>query len=185
MKHSHMPTNRLLLVSWSGFTRGALAKVDAQGGRVEAVTPERVSTELDVGPKFMQEVQQQPRRIALVLRIDGQPQALEDVPLQAALFSNDDGTEVGSVGDLIQRLASLRGEQLSKDVYHHEERESLSHYTMVNDELESLGLSVEIGADRLPLLGLSVIGELTVAGHRWHGSSGGWAQPYSQSPTSQ
>lgn len=165
MKHSHMPTNRLLLVSWSGFTRGAVAKVDAQGGWVEAVTPERVPAKFVDGPKFMQEVRQQPQRIAVAFRVDGEPRALEDIPPQTALFSTDDRREVGSVGKLIERFSSLHGEQLVKDVYHHEERESLSHYTMVNDELESLGLSIEVGGDRLPLLGVSVIGELTVTGY--------------------
>jgi len=38
-KHRNLPTNRLILVSQSGFTKNALALVATQGGRVEALQP--------------------------------------------------------------------------------------------------------------------------------------------------
>ena len=39
-KHQDLPTNRLILVSKSGFTKQALVQVAAQAGRVQALTPE-------------------------------------------------------------------------------------------------------------------------------------------------
>ena len=39
-KHRDLPTNRLLLVSKSGFTRTALAAIEREAGRVQALTPE-------------------------------------------------------------------------------------------------------------------------------------------------
>jgi hypothetical protein len=42
-KHRNLPTNRLLLVSKSGFTRNALAAVDREAGRVQALRPELIT----------------------------------------------------------------------------------------------------------------------------------------------
>ncbi len=39
-KHERLPINKTVLVSWSGFTRAALAKVQATQGKAIAVTPE-------------------------------------------------------------------------------------------------------------------------------------------------
>ncbi|MER7680825.1 hypothetical protein [Streptomyces sp. NPDC096934] len=44
-KHRDLPTNRLLLVSKSGFTSTALAAIDREAGRVQALTPEVVLDE--------------------------------------------------------------------------------------------------------------------------------------------
>lgn len=41
-KHRGLPTNRLLLVSKSGFTRNALAAVGREAGRVQALRPELI-----------------------------------------------------------------------------------------------------------------------------------------------
>jgi hypothetical protein len=41
-KHRHLPTNRLVLISRSGFTKSALRAVTAEGGWVEALQPEIV-----------------------------------------------------------------------------------------------------------------------------------------------
>jgi hypothetical protein len=44
-KHRDLPTNRLLLVSQSGFSQSAQAAVDRQAGRVQAVTPEVIEVD--------------------------------------------------------------------------------------------------------------------------------------------
>jgi hypothetical protein len=41
-KHRGLPTNRLVLVSKSGFTRNALAAVGREAGRVQALRPELI-----------------------------------------------------------------------------------------------------------------------------------------------
>lgn len=43
-KHRYLPTNRLVLVSKSGFSKNALAMVAAEGGKVAAVRPEVVES---------------------------------------------------------------------------------------------------------------------------------------------
>ena len=42
-KHQHLPTNQLVLVSWSGFSKRAVRRVEAEGGSVLAATPEPVT----------------------------------------------------------------------------------------------------------------------------------------------
>lgn len=44
-KHRHLPTNRLVLISKSGFSRAALVAVSKEGGRVEAVQPNVATTD--------------------------------------------------------------------------------------------------------------------------------------------
>lgn len=41
-KHDRLPTNKLILVSWSGFTASARACATAEGGRISVLTPEQV-----------------------------------------------------------------------------------------------------------------------------------------------
>ena len=164
MKHSHMPTGHLLLVSWSGFSKGALAKVAAQGGRVEAITPE-LDDGIEVRTKFMQWIHTNPTRVGLRVRMDGGEPLLDHVPVRTALFLLADGTEVGTVGELIETFSKHQGEQFSKQVYYHEHRHSLTHYTTTNDSLEPLGLAIKVDDELIPMLGLHVIGELTIEGH--------------------
>lgn len=164
MKHSHMPTGHLLLVSWSGFTKGALAKVAAQGGRVEALTPER-DDGIEVRAKFMHWIRTSPTRVGLRVRMDGGEPLLGNVSVQTALFLLADGTEVGTVGEMIERFSRHQGERFSKQVYYHENRESLTHYTTANDALEPLGLAIKVDDELTPVLGLHVIGELSIEGH--------------------
>lgn len=44
-KHRDLPTNRLLLVSKSGFSRQALVAIEKEAGRVQALTPEIVEVD--------------------------------------------------------------------------------------------------------------------------------------------
>lgn len=44
-KHQHLPTNLLMLVSWSGFAAGAERTALAEGGRVVTTTPKRIEQE--------------------------------------------------------------------------------------------------------------------------------------------
>ncbi|MCP3782250.1 hypothetical protein NLX85_02545 [Micromonospora sp. A3M-1-15] len=44
-KHRNLPTNRLLLVSKSGFSATALAAVDREAGRVQALQPEMITVD--------------------------------------------------------------------------------------------------------------------------------------------
>jgi hypothetical protein len=166
MKHSHMPTGQLLLVSWSGFTDGALRKITAQGGRVEAITPQP-SDPVNLKAQFLQEIQTHPTRVALRVGGPSDERWIGEVPLNGAVYSANNGDEVGTVANLIGQLSNRaeEGERLSKDVYSHPDRESVSHYTARYDSLDELALTVDMEGDRLPVLGMEVVGELSVSGH--------------------
>jgi hypothetical protein len=66
-KHDRLATNRLLIVSKSGFTKRALAKVAASGGKVAAVTPADV--ELAAAPTlFVESYTMTAKDIVVVVR---------------------------------------------------------------------------------------------------------------------
>jgi hypothetical protein len=86
-KHRHLPTNRLVLVSQSGFAKNAIAAVAAEGGWVEALTPEPLRCEL------------------FLLRPDGQ-QVVVDALINKMVF-DDARLEVGTTLELTQEFLSL------------------------------------------------------------------------------
>ena len=87
-KHDRMPTNRLVLVSWSGFTAPALAKVESQGGRVVALTPEVIPDATSNFTPFYSEVSTTPESAFIVVRDDdGELLRVTDVPMTLNIYA--------------------------------------------------------------------------------------------------
>jgi len=106
-KHRHLPTNRLVLVSKSGFSENACKAVAAQGGWVEAVRPEVV--EVDGQPVvkrlFFDSVRLTPVNYYMrVRRPDG------EIVLTPGLANID---VYNTDGELIGPLAHLAGEAVN------------------------------------------------------------------------
>ena len=103
-KHDRLPTNRLLIVSRSGFTKRALTKVAASDGKVAAVTPTEV--ELATAPTmFVESYSMTARAIVLAVR-------KPDGDLLRVTLQHGDGIEVydedGDVGGSVEELIGYR-----------------------------------------------------------------------------
>jgi hypothetical protein len=83
-KHRDLPTNRLLLVSKSGFTRNALAAVALEADRVQALVPEVIEVEGDAlaNRRFLDTIRYQATGCRLHIRVgETEWQAVEGEPL--------------------------------------------------------------------------------------------------------
>jgi hypothetical protein len=131
-KHRRLPTNRLVLVSKSGFSKTALAAVEAEGGWVDAVTPEAVETDGQAIIKslFVDTVQLRPTGFRLsVPAPDGNPLAVPASPVD--IICDASGKELGSALELAKetlRLQWLRM-KLMADAHSHPERDLLESFT--------------------------------------------------------
>lgn len=110
-KHESLETNKLVLVSGSGFTKGARAKVAAQNGKVVALAPEEIEADPErvivsrlgvVVAKTMKIWP--PEELAILVRTpDGEvAQARVEDGDDAVIFTSD-GTEQGTISDEIRR----------------------------------------------------------------------------------
>lgn len=107
-KHRYLPTNRLVLVSKSGFTKTAIAAVDAEGGKVQAVTPEIVMVEGKPAIRsiWSDQIQMTPTMCRLqVFRPDGKL-LLVNVDLNHSVF-DDKAIELGNVYELVTETLNL------------------------------------------------------------------------------
>lgn len=130
-KHRTLPTNRLMLVSKSGFSPLALATVEKEGGWVVAVRsePVMVDGQLCVKSLFMDTIQRKPTAYRLyVLTVNGQ-WFEGDIPKDSAICDAN-GNELGAAEELVQetfRMPSLhRG--FAEDAHHHPDRDLLSAF---------------------------------------------------------
>jgi hypothetical protein len=110
-KHESLATNKLVLVSGSGFTKGARVKVDAQNGKVVALTPEEIETDPErvivsrLGIVVAKTVKiWHPEELVILIRLpDGEVvQAHVEDGDDAVIFTSD-GTEQAVVSDEIRR----------------------------------------------------------------------------------
>ena len=121
-KHRTLPTNRLMLVSKSGFSSLARATIAKEGGWVAAVTPEPVMVDgqLSVKSLFMDTIQLKSNAYRLyVLNPDGQ--FLEGNIPHASVICDASGNELGTAEGLakeIFHLPSLR-ERFGEAAHHH------------------------------------------------------------------
>lgn len=137
-KHSKMPTGHLYLVSWSGFTAGALRKVSSQGGRVVAMTPEELP-DAEVSQLWYEEVTPDAQTAAMVVRSQaGELVKVIDVPIDANLYVGPSHDEwLCTVKELINRLLNKdRGQELSAMAFHHPERENLTDFSLQLTKLD-------------------------------------------------
>lgn len=110
-KHERMPTGRLVLVSWSGFTKAALQTVERQGDRVAAVTPERIEN-AQATDVHLQQVQAPTDNVTLLVREEKGLVSFSGVPLRTAIYQAESGEEAGTIEELVNRVLNKSGEQL-------------------------------------------------------------------------
>jgi hypothetical protein len=152
-KHARMPTTKLVLVSWSGFTAPALAKVDRQGGRVVALTPEEVPN-VSVPSLFYLEVTSTQERAAVLVRNDDDTLTkVTNVPILLNLYSAADLDSFAfTLQDLVQRaLNEGGGRKLVGQAYEHDDGDSLTHFSIGMDNLDRFGVYAHDG-ERFRLL---------------------------------
>lgn len=136
-KHARMPTNKLLLVSWSGFSEPAHRKAAARGGSLVLLTPERLD-EASVPPLFMDEMTTTPTEVnVLAARPDGDLVTRSGLPGNARLYDaarNDVGTLADLVNLLIQRSPAYDHAHALED------KSSLHAVEIGHEDLAGLGL---------------------------------------------
>ena len=133
-KHMTMPTNKLVLVSWSGFSRGALAKINFLP-RVEAVTPTQVlgpdGTRRQSEALYVDQINLTAERVTVRLRSPaGTIGEFVHVGPDAGVF-DEDGAEVGAMGEMVTSFLRSEGvgRQLAVEAHSREDRESLKWFT--------------------------------------------------------
>ena len=98
-KHQRLPTHKVVLVSWSGFTEPALRKVEASGKAV-ALTPQIVDDQI-AGKFFVDQFQARINRITLVVN------GPDDAPVIVRCEFGDNLLIHGSAGEELGRLEQL------------------------------------------------------------------------------
>jgi hypothetical protein len=139
-KHMTMPTNKLVLVSWSGFSKAALAKVNAVPWAA-SVTPTPV-LEPDGTPRqsealYVDQITLSAERVkATVRKPDG---ITQDVRVtEDTTVHNEDGQTGGFMGEVVRRfLASDEvGRRLGMEAHGREDREDLTWFTVGIENLD-------------------------------------------------
>ena len=132
-KHRRLPTNHLVLVSKSGFSRTALKEVAAEGGWVEAVRPEVV--EVDGQPVvkrlYFDSVNLTPDSCRLRVRSpDGEAAVVAAQPNY--YIYNSDGNLIGPIARLAVEAVSLDwvGTKFSVEAHSHPERDQLTRFML-------------------------------------------------------
>ncbi len=139
-KHLNLPTNRLLLVSKSGFSRSATVAVDRAGDRVQALTPKLVETdgEAVITTFYMDYVTYAARGCRVhvcensgLITVEGQT----DIDIYST-----NRELLGSLGVLAHELIHLQpvADHLSRSAHNHPEREDLTGFSL-GIALETLG----------------------------------------------
>ena len=132
-KHQFLPTNRLVLVSKSGFTKSAHAAVAAEGGRVTVVMPKIIEVDGSPAVKSLFADQLQFQTTACCMHVvlhDGTPPLLAVVRREEIIYSAD-GAELGSAAELAQETLSIRWlrRKFSKEAHNHPERDDLKIFS--------------------------------------------------------
>jgi hypothetical protein len=139
-KHRHLPTNRLVLVSKTGFTKTALTAIAAEGGWVDAATPQPVQVDGKPAAKslFQDTIQLRPTAFRLFISPPLTYPAPQDLPDVVIYDAN--GEELGPAQELAQealRLWWVR-RKFNDDAHHHPERDLLKGFTC-GIPIDSLG----------------------------------------------
>jgi hypothetical protein len=130
-KHRNLPTNRLLLVSKSGFSRSALAAVAAEGGWVAAATPQPV--EVDGQPLsetlFMDIIQFSADAYRLVA-VDTDRQLIYGNTFPDSVICDIHGHELGTAEELAKEVFQISWlrKKFHEMAHGHPERETLDSF---------------------------------------------------------
>lgn len=165
-KHEYLPTNRLVLVSKSGFSASAMAAVKSQGGWVAAVTPEQVEgadgpayTELFLGTI-------QIRTTSGTLTLTSETDGAREVSPRTKILSPS-GDDLGTALELTNEIVRLPwlGTHLLNMAYNAPNRNDLSQFTLGLD-VASLGLRARIEPGyEYAIRGVELVGELKFEMH--------------------
>jgi hypothetical protein len=130
-KHRTLPTNRLVLVSASGFSRTALRKVALEAGKVEAIQPEIVTVDGQpvVRRLFADSINHNPTRCTVYVRGDGGVTVAVAGAPDTDVYGGD-GTLLGPLGFLVSEAVGLESvaRWMSVEAHHHPEREDLKTF---------------------------------------------------------
>ncbi len=168
-KHETLPTNRLLIVSWSGFTAEAQALLDATP-RVDGVTPEHVRDDhgnpMQSQRLFVDQVSLAPQRCTMTVRnTDG---SVETIAVDRGFVLFDAaGSELGSTGELVDEWLRRATEPLAMEAHGRDDRDSLTHFT-VGGNLEASDLYMRFDPDDGGHEFHQVLGFECVGPFEWH-----------------
>ncbi len=131
-KHRDLPTNRLLLVSKSGFSAKALSLIETEAGRVDALTPELVEVDGSAVVKrlYVDNVNYSPTRCIVHVRSGGERIAVEGEPLTDVYAV--DGTLLGPLSYLVQDAVNLEPvrHSLFVEAHKHPEKDKVKGFSL-------------------------------------------------------
>jgi hypothetical protein len=131
-KHRSLPTNRLLLVSKSGFSGNALAAIEREAGRVQALTPEliEVNGEAVVKSFFVDAIDYNPTGCNVYVRDGDERIVVAGEPLMDVYA--EDESFLGPLSYLIQDMVGLDAVrlQLSFEAHQHPEKDLVKAFSI-------------------------------------------------------
>jgi hypothetical protein len=131
-KHGDLPTNRLLLVSKSGFSANALSLIETEAGRVEALSPELVEVGGSAVVKrlYVDNVNYSPTRCIAHVQSGGERIAVEGEPLTDVYAA--DGTLLGPLSNLVQDAVNLEPVRhgLFVEAHKHPEKDKVKRFSL-------------------------------------------------------
>ncbi|MFI5898497.1 hypothetical protein ACIA5D_51395 [Actinoplanes sp. NPDC051513] len=132
-KHRRLPTHKLVLVSKSGFTAGALTKVESEGGWVEAVEPEIVTVDGEPVVKRLlaDSITFSPTRCTVVV-VSPDQQVIEVAGQPETDVYDSDVTLLGILGHLVAEALALDPirRYLWFEARHHPERDTVTTFQL-------------------------------------------------------
>jgi hypothetical protein len=167
-KHSTMPTNKLILVSWSGFSKPALAKVVAHPTTF-AMTPVPVigpdGSPRQAEPLYVERISMAAARVIVtVRRPDGTSETVA-VPKNTATYDKD-GAGQEPLGEIVTAIlrSEAVGRRLGIDAHHREDRENLKGFTLGFRDLDkTVQIYISFAddpAEMCLITGLEIVGKL-------------------------
>jgi hypothetical protein len=131
-KHRDLATNRLLLVSKSGFSANALALIETEAGRAEALSPELVEVDGSAVVKrlYVDNVNYNPTRCIAHVQSGGERIAVEGEPLTDVYAA--DGTLLGPLSYLVQDAVNLEPVRhgLLMEAHKHPEKDKVKRFSL-------------------------------------------------------
>lgn len=133
-KHRDLPTNRLLLVSKSGFSANGLSLTETEAGRVEALTPEIVEVDGSAVVKrlYVDNVTYNPTRCTVHVRCGGGRIAVQGEP-QTVVFAAD-GAHLGPLSYLVQDAVNVEPVRhaLFAEAHKHPEKDKIKAFSLAS-----------------------------------------------------
>lgn len=130
-KHRYLPTNRLVLVSKSGFSKNARTRVAVEGGWVDAITPKAVEKDGQAVVKSLSigSFQMKPVTCHLYVQPPGEEAKLVNVPADINIYDSN-GTFLGIALELAGEIMGLDfvREKIFKDARDHPEQADLKGF---------------------------------------------------------